>query len=859
MEQRVAIRLSAPHLFCGDTVSREKDAFDKTKLIDYNLQNMNIRTRSFNYSLKTAILAGILASAAIVGVAFAATLNSDPKDFDTLRVNNVTLDPSSNSSVWTTSDTAGPGDKVAFAIYYHNTSSETAKNVRVRFTPENSPSASTHTFKAWVWADNASAVQGNAQVFLSQSESINFVPGTVVWRPNQTTSGSQTLPNGQTGAEIFTLNGLLIGDIAPGWSTQGNVVLGFNVNKTQVSPPPPPPTFPSVNLTADRTQITQGERATLSWSSSNASTCSASGGWLGTKNTFGSQIVFPSFSTTYTLTCSNSSGQSASDSVTVSVTSVPFPQVSLSANPSVIQQGNSSVLSWNSINADFCSSNWGGNTRSGSLTVSPNNSTTYTITCFNSRGQTSDSATVTVIQGQAPTVNLIANPTSLLQGNTAVLSWSSSNASTCSASGGWNGFKNLSGSQTVAPLNTTTYTITCSNSQGQASDSETIIVSTLQEPFPTVNLTANPSSIQQGNSSVLSWNSSNADSCFASNGWSGSKNPSGSQSVALAQTTTYTITCSNSRGQVSDSATVGVTFAPTVFAPTLIIRANPAVITQGASSVLSWNSNNTTSCIAGGGWSGGKSLNDSQSVAPTVQTNYTMTCFGPGGSVTAAALVSVINPVPQPQVLGAICGVSDSTVTVGEQVAFSSTASGGRAPYAYIWSGALSRTGVSFVTSFGTAGTKVMTIAISDADGRTASASCSTSVTPAVTPPPPPTPAPPPGEVLPAETTCEVVTVLMCTDGKTYNINGEGKVYDKNGKLIYDGGPSTDSESNTDDEDANATSTSQSASLFFNEDGRLSGLGFMLLWYFLLMLAIAFGVVVYRALRKENAPRRLDH
>jgi len=90
--------------------------------------------------------------------------------------------------------------------------------------------------------------------------------------------------------------------------------------------------------------------------------------------------------------------------------------------------------------------------------------------------------------------------------------------------------------------------------------------------LPTVDIKANnydySVTITPNSSAVLTWTSSNANSCYASNGWSGSKNLSGSETTELLTSAkTYTITCSNSYGSASDSVTVyvsqtitGVTF-----------------------------------------------------------------------------------------------------------------------------------------------------------------------------------------------------------------------------------------------------------------------------------------------------------
>ena len=154
-------------------------------------------------------------------LAYAASFNNDPLDYQTLRVGNSTQNPSYTSANWGTSVNANAGDILNFAIYYHNTSNETATNVRVTLAPQNSGTGTTQTFTATLTAGNVPTLTATATVYLSSSQSINYDPGFVTWRPNQTTYGSQTLLNSQTGAEIFSTGGLYLGDVGPGWSTQG--------------------------------------------------------------------------------------------------------------------------------------------------------------------------------------------------------------------------------------------------------------------------------------------------------------------------------------------------------------------------------------------------------------------------------------------------------------------------------------------------------------------------------------------------------------------------------------------------------------------------------------------------------------
>lgn len=163
--------------------------------------------------------------------AFAATFNTDPADYQTLRVGNVTKQPGTTSSGWGTSITATPGDIIAVAVYYHNTSLETAKDVRVKITPKNDAEGINHVIRAEVWSENTPIASGSVSISLSEPRSLDYIEGSATWRPNQTTYGSSEFPFGQEKYHIFTTSGIRIGDIAPGWSSQGNVVVSFKVNE----------------------------------------------------------------------------------------------------------------------------------------------------------------------------------------------------------------------------------------------------------------------------------------------------------------------------------------------------------------------------------------------------------------------------------------------------------------------------------------------------------------------------------------------------------------------------------------------------------------------------------------------------
>ena len=77
----------------------------------------------------------------------------------------------------------------------------------------------------------------------------------------------------------------------------------------------------------------------------------------------------------------------------------------------------------------------------------------------------------------APTVQLTASPTTVIAGGTSTLTWSSTNADTCVASGGWSGTKFVADSEDVGPLtSTTTFSLQCNGRGGSDSASVTVTV-----------------------------------------------------------------------------------------------------------------------------------------------------------------------------------------------------------------------------------------------------------------------------------------------------------------------------------------------------------------------------------------------
>ncbi len=159
----------------------------------------------------------------------------------------------------------------------------------------------------------------------------------------------------------------------------------------------------------------------------------------------------------------------------------------------------------------------------------------------------------------APTVSLSADPASVAAQGMTTLTWSSANADSCTASGDWTGAKPVSGSESVGPLSSDrTYSLTCSGNGGTSADVANVTIQGAQ-PAPTVSVSANPRSVDDGGYSVVDWNSSNADTCSALGDWSGAKSLQGSESVGpISQDVQFTIRCTGPGGEATDSVSVTV-------------------------------------------------------------------------------------------------------------------------------------------------------------------------------------------------------------------------------------------------------------------------------------------------------------
>lgn len=243
----------------------------------------------------------------------------------------------------------------------------------------------------------------------------------------------------------------------------------------------------------------------------------------------------------------------------------------------------------------------------------------------------------------------------------ATLRWHTSDATSCQASGNWNGQKldppttwsntvQADGSQGVTGITTVQhYTLSCTGPGSAAPLAKTVTA----WPPPTA-LVSGPSSdvYIAGTSFTLSWSANNANLCQFTGNWpdaSPRSNPSGapmngSQTVTTdwddTTSKTYTTTCSDPSGRTAMST---YKTRPTWPTPTVSIS-GPRSINAGDSLTLNWSVGNSSTCTSSGSWptpftlSGlkGTPRNGSQTIFTSWNDNstqtYRITCVNPGGS-----------------------------------------------------------------------------------------------------------------------------------------------------------------------------------------------------------------------------------
>ena len=332
--------------------------------------------------------------------------------------------------------------------------------------------------------------------------------------------------------------------------------------------------------------IELGQASTLSWTTAYASACSIASSLGGAPIVLtpgelasGLRQVDPAEDVTYTLSCSGNNGP-ATRQVSIDVQAPPAVAIaSFSASPTQLVEGASSTLAWSTQHASRCEiSNDLGDAAidlpadelaSGTRNVTPAQDATYTLTCQGAGGPVSSAAAIDVLPPVAISA-FDATPAQIVAGASSTLNWTTQHASNCSIASSLGGAPEdlaanelASGSRSVSPAQTATYTLACDGPGDAVSAQATVTVASA--PAVVIDaFAANPPQVALGQSSILSWQTQHATQCAIATDLGeaplvleAAALASGTLEVTPTQAVVYTLTCSGITGApVSQTATI---------------------------------------------------------------------------------------------------------------------------------------------------------------------------------------------------------------------------------------------------------------------------------------------------------------
>ena len=230
-----------------------------------------------------------------------------------------------------------------------------------------------------------------------------------------------------------------------------------------------------------------------------------------------------------------------------------------------LQSATSALVTWSTTNATSVTINGAAVGASGSTSVAISGATTFTLVASGSGGSVTRTASVTPTV-PAPTASLTAT----LQGTSALVTWSTTNATAVTINGTAVG---ASGSTSVPVSATTTFTLVATGAGGSVTRTATV---TVTQPAPTASLTA---TLQSSTSALVTWSTSNATSVRLNGQAVGT---SGSTTVTISGATTFTLVATGAGGSVTRTASVSPSTA-VLNAPT-----NMVGLSSGSRVTLSW-------------------------------------------------------------------------------------------------------------------------------------------------------------------------------------------------------------------------------------------------------------------------------
>jgi len=228
--------------------------------------------------------------------------------------------------------------------------------------------------------------------------------------------------------------------------------------------------------------------------------------------------------------------------------------------------------------------------------VNPAASMSYVLTATGPGGISKKGIEIVVMSASpltAPTISVAAKPPKIRPGETVQIEWQVQNAYRVRIDPDI-GEVQTSGSKTLAPAKSVSYTLTATGKGGIVTHNVDIAV---EAPSPTLEFTANPVAVMAGHPTVLTWKAQHATTVRIEPGL-GDVGPSGSRPVTPAKSVTYVATATGPGGTETKSVEVMVRVSLPV--PTISLVAKPGLVKAGEATRLEWTTQNAQTFGDGG-------------------------------------------------------------------------------------------------------------------------------------------------------------------------------------------------------------------------------------------------------------------
>jgi modification target Cys-rich repeat protein len=419
--------------------------------------------------------------------------------------------------------------------------------------------------------------------------------------------------------------------------------------------------LPTLTVTPSSATFCAGGSTSLTASGATTYTWSPS---TGLNATTGATVsANPTSTKTYTVTGTNSNGCVNTQTVVVTVNTLPT--ISVSPSSATFCAGGSTSLTASGATTYTWSPTTGLSATTGAtVTANPSSTKTYTVTGTNSNGCV-NTQTVIITVNSLPTLTVTPSSATFCIGGSTSLTASGASTYTWSPSTGLS--VTTGATVTANPTSTKTYTVTGTNANG-CINTQTVIVTV--NPLPTISVSPSSPSICIGSSTSLTASGATTYTWLPSTGLSATTGAT--VTANPSSTKTYTVTGTNSNGCVNTQTVVlTVNSLPVVSVTALhdtICAGSLDSLKASGASTYTWSPSTDLSASTG---------SKVAAIGMDTTITYTVTGTNANGCTSSASQTILVHSLPI---------VNADTDLAHYITGGSFSAIGGTPPYTYNWS-----------------------------------------------------------------------------------------------------------------------------------------------------------------------------